>query len=119
MARLYADENFPLPVVVALRQWGHDVLTVQEAGQGGQALPDAAVLAFAQTQDRAVLTLNRKHFIHLHAVQPDHAGLVVCTFDLDFVGQADRIHTALTARGPLARQLVRVNRLGPAPSGAA
>jgi hypothetical protein len=28
--RLYADEDFPLPVVEELRRCGHDVLTVQE-----------------------------------------------------------------------------------------
>ena len=32
MARLYANENFPLPVVEELRHLGHDVLTMQEAG---------------------------------------------------------------------------------------
>jgi len=31
MARLYADENFPLPVVEELRQLGHDVLTMPRA----------------------------------------------------------------------------------------
>jgi hypothetical protein len=36
MARLYADENFPQPVVMGLRRLGHDVLTVQEAGKAGQ-----------------------------------------------------------------------------------
>jgi len=30
MARLYADEDFPLPIVELLRQMGHDVLTVAE-----------------------------------------------------------------------------------------
>ncbi|MCA9995003.1 MAG: DUF5615 family PIN-like protein [Anaerolineales bacterium] len=30
MARLYANENFPFPVVVQLRQLGHDALTIQE-----------------------------------------------------------------------------------------
>ena len=29
MARLYANENFPLPVVNELRRLGHDVLTTQ------------------------------------------------------------------------------------------
>ena len=28
MARLYANENFPLPVVGELRRLGHDVLTI-------------------------------------------------------------------------------------------
>jgi len=32
MARLYANENFPLPVVEALRRLGHDVLTIQHKG---------------------------------------------------------------------------------------
>jgi len=36
MARLYGDENFPYPVVLALRRLGHDVLTAQEAGKAGQ-----------------------------------------------------------------------------------
>jgi hypothetical protein len=33
MARFYADEQFPFPVVELLRTLGHDVLTVQEAGK--------------------------------------------------------------------------------------
>ncbi len=35
MARLYTNENFPLPVVETLRKLGHDVLTIQETGKGG------------------------------------------------------------------------------------
>ena len=66
MTRLYADENFPLPVVIELRRLGHDVLTMPEAGQAGKAVSDEGVLAFARTEGRAVLTLNRKHFIRLH-----------------------------------------------------
>ena len=33
MARLYANENFPFPVVEELRKLGHDVLTIQETGK--------------------------------------------------------------------------------------
>jgi hypothetical protein len=33
MARLYADEQFPRVVSQLLRNTGHDVLTVQEAGK--------------------------------------------------------------------------------------
>ena len=40
MARLYADEQFPRPVVAYLRSLGHDVLTVQEAGNGGASDPE-------------------------------------------------------------------------------
>ncbi|WP_445174893.1 DUF5615 family PIN-like protein [Microcoleus sp.] len=45
MARLYADEQFPRQVVQNLRSLGHDVQTVQEAGNAG--LPDEDVLVFA------------------------------------------------------------------------
>ena len=55
MARLYANENFPLAVVVELRRLGHDVLTIHETGKAGQAVSDEAVLAFASAEGRAVL----------------------------------------------------------------
>jgi hypothetical protein len=66
MARLYANENFPLPAVEELRQLGHDVLTTYESGQAGQATPDEDVLAFAVAEGRVLVTLNRKHFVRLH-----------------------------------------------------
>lgn len=112
MARLYANENFPFPVVLELRRLGHDVLTVVETGRAGQAVPDDEVLAFASAEARALLTLNRKHFIRLHQERPNHAGIVVCTFDPDFVGQATRIGATLRVSEPLARRLLRVNRPG-------
>ena len=76
MARFYANENFPLPVVVELRRLGHDVLTVQETGKADRAWPDEEVLSFAATDRRALLTFNRRHFVRLHAIQPSHAGIV-------------------------------------------
>lgn len=110
MARIYANENFPLPVVDALRRLGHDVLTTLDAGQAGQALPDETVLQFAASQNRILLTLNRKHFIRLHEQAPGHAGIIVCTVDPDFTGQAERIDVALRSCQTFAGQLVRVNR---------
>ena len=47
-----------------LRTLGHDVLTVQEAGNVGFYDPD--VLAFAVSNNRAVLTQNRRDFMRLH-----------------------------------------------------
>ncbi len=35
MARIYANENFPLPVVEELRRLGHDVVTSLESGNAG------------------------------------------------------------------------------------
>jgi hypothetical protein len=109
MTRLYADENFPRPVVLELRRLGHDVLTIQDAGQANQQLSDPQVLAAASADQRAVVTLNRRHFVRLHALTPHHQGLIVCTYDPDFPGQAQRIHEAIGVV-PLAGRLVRVNR---------
>ncbi|MCC5652971.1 DUF5615 family PIN-like protein [Nostoc sp. XA013] len=57
MVLLYADEGFPKVVTGLLRQFGHDVLTVQEAGQANQQIPDDQVLALGTIQGRAVLTV--------------------------------------------------------------
>jgi uncharacterized protein with PIN domain len=81
MARLFADENFPLPVVEALRQLGHDILTLYESGKAGQQVSDDEVLRLANDEKRIFLTLNRKHFIRLHGEKPGHKGIIVCTFD--------------------------------------
>ena len=110
MARLYANENFPLPAVEELRRLGHDVLTTYESSQAGQATPDEDVLALAVTEGRILVTLNRKHFVRLHREQPEHVGIVVCSFDPKFVALAQRIDTALLAQPQMAGQVVRVNR---------
>lgn len=110
MARLYSNENFPLPVVEGLRQLGHNVLTIQEAGQANQSLSDEAVLAFAYAEGRMLLTFNRKHFVRLHLEQKKHYGIIVCTVDPDFAGLAKRIHEALEAHAQLSRPLIRINR---------
>jgi hypothetical protein len=110
VARLYSNENFPLPVVEQLRRLGHDVLTIQETGKAGQSLDDEVVLEYAVADDRAVLTLNRKHFMRLHRQRPQHHGIIVCTVDADVPRQAARIHAAIEAAGDLRGRLVRVNR---------
>jgi hypothetical protein len=110
MARFYANENFPLPVVAELRRLGHEVLTIHETGQAGRALPDGAVLEAACRENRAIITINRRHFVRLHRDKPDHCGMVVCTFDPDFSALARRIHEAVEARGSLSGQLIRINR---------
>ena len=110
MARLYSNENFPLPVVEELRRLGHEVLTTHEAGEAGKSVPDEQVLAFATAEARTLVTLNRKHFIHLHNANPDHAGIIVCSFDLDFSGQAQRIHAAIGSKSRLAGELIRIKR---------
>ncbi len=109
--RLYADENFPLPVVEELRQLGHDVLTAQDDGR--QATPDPDILVRAHALGRAVLTHNRRHFERLHRQGADHSGILSATRDDDASGLAARVHAALTGLSP-GRWCLRVNR-PPAP----
>jgi predicted nuclease of predicted toxin-antitoxin system len=110
MANLYADENFPYEVVETLRQLGHDVVTAREAGQANQKIPDPQVLAFAVSLGRAVLTLNRRHYIKLHKQTRSHMGIVICTYDDDYVALAQRIHQALLAETSLDNKLLRINK---------
>ena len=110
MALLYADEGFPKVVTGLLRQLDHDVLTVQEAGQANQRIPDNEVLAFATIRERAVLTVNRDDFIRLHRLSPKHAGIIVCTENLDRQQLATQIHRAIAAEVSLFGKLIRINR---------
>jgi hypothetical protein len=110
MARLYANENFPLPVVEELRRLGHDVRTTLDGGNAGKALSDEAVLGLAVAEKRILITLNRRHFIRLHALNSEHHGIIVCTVDPAFVAQAHRIHEALEVSHPMEGKLIRVNR---------
>ncbi|MBD2139375.1 DUF5615 family PIN-like protein [Anabaena sp. FACHB-1237] len=81
MARFYADEQFPFPVVEILRSLGHDVLTVQEAGKAEQRIPD-----------------------------DDHFGIVVCSNNRNWEQFAARINEAVNAEASLRRKLIRVVR---------
>lgn len=110
MATLYTNENVPLPVAEELRRLGHDVMTVQESGLGGQSIPDHTVLKFAIDHGRGLITLNRRHFVKLHEETPGHPGIIVCTTDSDFLALAARIDTAVRKTPSLAGKLLRVNR---------
>lgn len=110
MARFYANENFPLPVVEELRILGHDATTIQDTRNAGHAVSDEAVLNFAISENRTILTFNRKHFIRLHKAQPDHTGIIVCTFDHNFIALTNRIHQAINNQTDLSGQLIRINR---------
>jgi predicted nuclease of predicted toxin-antitoxin system len=110
--RLYADENFELPVIIKLREKGYDILTALEAGNANQGIPDEDVLAFAIKQSRAVITLNYNDFKNLHKRYPDHSGIVICTSTRrkdDRDSFADRIDLALKNKESLAGDLLRIN----------
>ncbi|MFN5390331.1 MAG: DUF5615 family PIN-like protein [Pseudanabaena sp.] len=110
MGRVYADEQFPYEVVEHLRNFGHDVLTVQEAGKANLKIPDDRVLDFAGSNERVVLTLNRKDFKRLHRSHPDHGGIIICTDDGDRMALAERIHAAILGEEILLGKLVSVVR---------
>ena len=106
MAQLYADEDFDYDVVIELRGLGHDVITVQEAGNAGGS--DADVLAYAMKMSRAVLTFNRRHFRRLARATPSHSGIIDCTRDDDVAALARRIHDAINAGGNLLGKNIRI-----------
>jgi predicted nuclease of predicted toxin-antitoxin system len=108
MANLYADEQFPLPVVELLRSFGHDVLTVQEAGNAG--LPDSDVLKFATQNQRVVLTQNRRDFFKLDKQNPTHEGIIACTDDKNLYRLATRINDAICTVDDFKGKVIRVNR---------
>ncbi len=56
-----------------LREAGHDVVTVNEAGLMGQ--PDSTVFHYAIDKNRIVLTLNCRDFKALHKANPNHPGI--------------------------------------------
>jgi len=69
------------------------------------------VLARATELRRTVLTINRRDFRLLHQSHIAHAGIVICTQDPDFVGQAERIDTACRGLDSTDTQLIRIYRL--------
>jgi hypothetical protein len=99
-----------MPVVEALRSMGHDVVTLFDLEKAGQSLPDDLVLLLATQKDRTLVTMNRKHFLRLHRNQPEHAGIIVCSFDPDFDALARRIHEKLVSTRPLKSNLIRIDR---------
>jgi uncharacterized protein with PIN domain len=110
MMKLYANENFPKPVVLLLRQLGYDILTSYEADQANQQIPDDQVLLFAFKQGRLVITENRKDFIKLHKQGIPHKGIIVCTADRDFESYAARIHEFLSITPSFEDQLFRIKK---------
>ena len=110
MALFYTNENFPIGVVQHLREMGHNVLTSHEAGNANQRIPDEDVLEYATKAGRILLTLNRRDFIELHEKATNHAGIIVCTQNIDLREQSEQIDEAVQKAGDISGKLVRVNR---------
>jgi hypothetical protein len=86
------------------------VLTALEDGRANQGIDDPEVLARATQLGRAVLTNNRGHFHRLHRNDPNHAGIITCTDDRDYLALAGRIVARIAGVPLLAGQLLRVIR---------
>jgi predicted nuclease of predicted toxin-antitoxin system len=98
--RLLADENFPMPIVEALRSDGHDILWARTDCAGWS---DVVLLDLAESEARIVLTLD-KDFWHI-AVQRrtplEQSGVVLF-----------RVHPAIPENlGPLVRAFVKAKRV--------
>jgi predicted nuclease of predicted toxin-antitoxin system len=97
--RLLADENFPRPIVELLRAAGHDVLWARTECSGWK---DAALLDFAESEARILLTLDRDFWqiAVQRRVSLAQSGVVLF-----------RVHPA-TSRNlvPLVRAFVEANR---------
>ena len=111
MAKLYANENFPVETVLTLRKLGYDVVTTHEAGNSNLKIPDEEVLAFAIANGRAIISVNRKDFKRLHRLYPLHFGIIICTKNDDFENFAECIHKVLLQYGEdISNQLIKVYR---------
>jgi Domain of unknown function (DUF5615) len=69
------DQHYYSSVTRALRRFGLDVFTAQDAGPCG--LPDADQLAFATSQERVMVTFD-SDFLALHQAGVAHAGIAWC-----------------------------------------
>ena len=110
MLKLYSNENFPMDMVLELRQHGYDVLTSQEAGQANQGIPDEDVLTFAIENQRVVITLNREDFIALHRNGIPHQGMIICKTDRDYKGQIQALYAYLQQTEDMKNRLIRVKK---------
>jgi predicted nuclease of predicted toxin-antitoxin system len=86
---------------------GHDVVPSVEAGQENRRVLDAEVLKFAASMGRILITQDRRDFRRLRdagSISP--RGMLLCTVDADFAGQARRIHEAVARYGGTAANVV-------------
>lgn len=109
--RLLADEQLPARVTKRLRLLGHNVLTLQQCNVSkyGDGKSDDWVLRIAAADERAVVTLNRKHFLALHYQNEGHFGIIACfrdDSDPDALGR--RIDDQIRPIGHLNGQYVEV-----------
>lgn len=79
MARILANENFPLASVNVLRRAGHDVLSVTETSPGSS---DSSILELAFSQQRILVTFDRDYgeLVYLRNL-PCPSAIILLRFD--------------------------------------
>ena len=77
--RLYLDEDVHKRVAAALRLRHFDVISAHDIDH--LSIDDDIQLQFATEHDRALLTFNTTHYLHLHQTwlreHKEHAGIIV------------------------------------------
>jgi predicted nuclease of predicted toxin-antitoxin system len=80
--KLLLDEMYSSAVAEQLRRRDHDVIAVTERADL-RGTPDEDLLAWARTEDRALVTDNQRDFIPIHQRYitggNDHKGLILTT----------------------------------------
>ena len=84
--RILADENIQEPTLGFLRELGHDVQGVNEAGL--TSAPDADVFRQAQQEQRVVLTYNGDFADIRDLAGKDHHGVIRLQIENQHVGHA-------------------------------
>jgi hypothetical protein len=97
MAKLYLDEDCSdKRLKKALIKLGYDVQTTLEADNIGK--DDKTQLIYAVSQNRAIVTHNRKDFIRIHKETPNHSGIIVCTQNPNNQQLAEKINAKINKK---------------------
>ena len=95
MVRFYSNENLDVDLVESIRKLGYDVLTSYEANQANRGISDSAVLKYATSNNRCVITFDRSDFLLLHQSAVEHCGIIVCREMKSYLSQAQELHDYL------------------------
>jgi len=79
--KLYLNENLSWRIAKALREYGYDVVSSEEVAMN--ETDDATQMAFAVSEQRAIVTNNVRDFVelgkHYAATQQPHYGILLTT----------------------------------------
>ncbi len=109
--KLFIDECVYRIALDALRSWGHDTMTVQEAGLSGET--DERIFTFAINEGRVLVTSD-SDFSNIRYYRPsDHAGIIFLKVRSNIIPQVHKIlQTVLKelTQGDFSQTLVIVDR---------